>query len=103
MSEETEVKTEGKTESPSKNLFEHDKLGILNEVNITLTIEVGRATLKIKDLLDLAKDSIIELNKPAGDPVDIYANGKLISQGTIVTVNGRYCVRLISIPEKSQL
>ena len=99
MSDETEVKTE----APAKNLFDPNKLGILNEVNITLTIEVGRATLKIKDLLALTKDSILDLNKPAGDPVDIYANGKLISQGNIVTVNGKYCVRLTSIPEKGQL
>ena len=81
-------------------LFDPSKLGILNDVTIMLTIEIGRAQIKIKDLLSLTKDSIIDLNKLAGEPVDIYANGKLISQGNIITVNGKYCVRLTSVPEK---
>ena len=75
------------------------KLGILNEVSIVLTIEVGRAQIKIRDLLNLSKDSIINLNKMAGEPVDIYANGKLISKGNIITANGQYCVRLTSVPD----
>jgi|SRR5579885_461716 flagellar motor switch protein FliN/FliY len=82
-------------------LFDPNKLGILNDVTITLTIEIGRAQIKIRDLLNLTKDSIIDLNKLAGEPVDIYANGKLIAKGNIITANGKYCVRLTSIPEKS--
>jgi flagellar motor switch protein FliN len=69
----------------------------LNDVKITLTIEVGRTQLKIRDLLSLTKDSIIDLDKSAGEPVDIYANGKLISRGNIITANGKYCVRLTSV------
>lgn len=83
-------------------LFNPNKLDILQDVSILLTIEVGRAQLKIKDLLNLTKDSIIDLNKIAGEPVDVYANGKLISKGTIITANGKYCVRLTSLPEKKQ-
>ncbi len=81
------------------NLFDPNKLGILNDVSILLTIEIGRAQIKIKDLLNLTKDSVIDLNKIAGEPVDVYANGKLISKGNIITANGKYCVRLTSIPE----
>jgi flagellar motor switch protein FliN/FliY len=99
MSQEADIKTE----MSSSLLFDPNKMGILNEVNIVLTIEVGRAQIKIKDLLSLTKDSVIDLNKSAGDPVDVYANGKLISQGNIITVNGKYCVRLTAIPEKSEL
>ncbi|MEO8400435.1 MAG: flagellar motor switch protein FliN [Gammaproteobacteria bacterium] len=84
-------------------LFDPQKLGILNEVSILLTIEVGRAHIKIRDLLNLNKGSVIELNKLAGDPVDVYANGKLISIGNIITANGKYCVRLTSIPESNKL
>ena len=79
------------------------KLGILSDVSILLTIEVGRAHIKIRDLLNLTKGSVLELDKLAGDPVDIYANGKLISTGNIITANGKYCVRLTSIPENSKL
>lgn len=82
-------------------LFDPNKLGILNDVSIQLTIEIGRAQIKIRDLLNLTKDSIIDLNKLAGEPVDIYANGKLIAQGNIITANGKYCVRLTAMPEKS--
>lgn len=91
-------------DSPPKTgeaLFDPNKLGILNDVSIVLTIEIGRAQIKIKDLLNLAKDSIIDLNKLAGEPVDIYANGKMIAKGNIITANGKYCVRLTSISEKT--
>jgi flagellar motor switch protein FliN len=81
-------------------LFDPNKLGILNDVTIVLTIEIGRAQIKIRDLLNLSKDSIIDLNKSAGEPVDIYANGKLIAQGNIITANGKYCVRLTAMPDK---
>lgn len=87
------------TASKDQALFDPNKLGILNDVSILLTIEIGRTQIKIRDLLNLTKDSIVELNKLAGDPVDIYANGKLISKGNIITANGKYCVRLTSIPK----
>lgn len=85
----------------TETLFDPNKLGILNDVSIVLTIEIGRAQIKIRDLLNLTKDSIIDLNKTAGEPVDIYANGKLIAQGNIITANGKYCVRLTAMPNKS--
>lgn len=88
--------------SEGEALFDPSKLGILNDVSIMVTIEIGRAQIKIRDLLNLTKDSIIDLNKLAGEPVDIYANGKLIAKGNIITANGKYCVRLASIPDKQQ-
>lgn len=98
--EQKPVKDEAIKESSALiNPLDPAKLGILNEVSIAVTIEVGRAQMKIKDLLNLTKGSVIELDKSAGDPVDIFANGKLISIGNIITVNGKYCVRLTSVPE----
>jgi flagellar motor switch protein FliN len=82
-------------------LLDPSKLGILNDVTIVLSIEIGRANIKIKDLLNLSKDSVIDLNKVAGEPVDIFANGKLIAKGNIITANGKYCVRLTSMPEST--
>jgi flagellar motor switch protein FliN/FliY len=81
----------------AEKLFDINKMDMLNEVYISLTIEIGRANIKIRDLLNLTKGSIIELDKLAGDPVNVYANGKLISSGNIITANGKYCVRLTSI------
>lgn len=80
-------------------LFKGKGMDFLNEVPITLTIEVGRTQIKIRDLLNLSKDSIVDLNKGAGEPVDIFANGKIIAKGNIITANGKYCVRLTSIAQ----
>lgn len=101
---EVAVETPSGNETPNigEALFDPSKLGILNDVSIIVTIEIGRAQIKIRDLLNLTKDSIIDLNKLAGEPVDIYANGKLIAKGNIITANGKYCVRLCSIPDKNQ-
>lgn len=84
-----------------KALFDEKSMDFINDVSIAVTIEVGRTQIKIRDLLNLSKDSIIDLNKGADEPVDIYANGKLISRGNIITVNGKYCVRLASIAQPS--
>lgn len=81
----------------SESVLDPEKLGILNDVFIELTIEIGRAQIKIRDLLNLVKGSIVELDKLAGDPVGVYANGKLIATGNIICANGKYCVRLLSI------
>ena len=95
---ETEVNTNNT--NTAANMLNPGKMGILNDIKIALTIEIGRTSLKIKDLLNLTKDSVIDLNKNAGEPVDIYANGKLISKGTIITVNGKYCAqKLTSMPD----
>ena len=84
-------------------LLDPTKMGILNDVNIAITIEVGRAQVKIRDLLNLTKGSIIELDKLSGEPVEVFANGKFISLGEIITVNGKYCVRLSSFKETMQI
>lgn len=87
-------------DAKGESIFDATKLGILNDVYVALNIEIGRSHIKIRDLLNLNRGSIIELDKLAGEPVDVYANGKLISKGNIVTVNGKYCVRLLTINEK---
>ncbi len=89
---------QGEEKSTNNQPFDAQKLGILDDVKIVLSIEIGRAQIKIKDLLNLTKDSVIDLNKNAGEPVDILANGKIIAKGMIVTVNGKYNVKLTSMP-----
>lgn len=85
------------TASESASLIGPNDMDFFNDVQIVLSIEIGRAQIKIRDLLGLTKDSIIDLDKSAGEPVDIYANGKLISRGNIITANGKYCVKLTSV------
>lgn len=74
-----------------------DNLQLLLDVPLQITAELGRATMKIEDVLKLGPGSIIELNKLAGEPVDLLVNGKLIAQGEVVVVDENFGVRITSI------
>jgi flagellar motor switch protein FliN/FliY len=91
--------------NPSENIvkqMDNQQMDLVMNLNMTLSIEVGRTIIKLRDLLNLDKGSVVELDKLATEPLNIYANGKLIAFGTIITVNGRYCVRLVSTPKTDQ-
>lgn len=66
---------------------------ILLDVGVRVTLEVGRARLTIRDFLQLAPGSIVELDRPAGDPLDVFVNERLVAHGEVVMVNDRYGVR----------
>jgi len=66
---------------------------ILLDVGVRLTLEVGRARMTIRDFLHLAPGSIVELDRPAGDPLDVFVNERLVAHGEVVMVNDRYGVR----------
>jgi flagellar motor switch protein FliN/FliY len=66
---------------------------VVLDVGVTLSLEVGRARLTIREFLQLAPGSIVELARPAGDALDVYVNDHLIAHGEVVMVNDRYGVR----------
>ena len=66
-------------------------------VSRTLSVEVGRTRLKIRDLLRLKQGSVIELERNAGEPLDLLVNNTVVAQGEVVLVNDRYGVRLTRI------
>jgi flagellar motor switch protein FliN len=66
---------------------------VVLDVGVTLTLEVGRAQLTIREFLQLAPGSIIELDRPAGDPLDVYVNDRLVAHGEVVMVSEHYGVR----------
>lgn len=68
----------------------NNKLNLLLDIEVTLTIEMGSKNIKLKDLLKLGKNSVIELDRLAGDPLDIKVNGSLIARGEVVIVNEHY-------------
>ena len=72
-------------------------LDILMDVKLQLTVELGRAVLPIKKVLELTRGSIIELEKVAGEPVELYANGKLIAYGEVVVIEDNFGLRITSI------
>ena len=79
-----------------------ENLRVLENIEVALTVEVGGAEMKIKELLRLGEGSVVELDRLAGDPLDILANGTMIAKGEVVMVGERYGVRFTEIvdPEK---
>lgn len=71
----------------------HPASAVVLDVGVQLALEVGRTRLTIRDLLALKPGSVIELERPAGDPMDVYVNQRLVAHGEVVMVNDRYGVR----------
>ena len=72
-------------------------LNILDDVELDVKVELGRAGMYIEDVLRLAAGSVVELDKLAGDPVDIYVNERLIARGEVLVLNDNFCVRINDI------
>lgn len=72
-------------------------LEFILDVALQVTVEVGRTRMTIQDLLQLGQGSVIELEKLAGEPLDIYINGKAVARGEAVIVNDKFGVRLTDI------
>jgi flagellar motor switch protein FliN/FliY len=74
-----------------------DSLGFVMDVPVELTVELGRKTARIGELLRLGPGSVLELAKSNGEPLDIYVNNRLIARGEAVVVGERYGVRLTEV------
>lgn len=74
-------------------------LDILMDIKLQLTVELGRTELPIKKVLELTRGSIIELEKVAGEPVELYANGKLVAHGEVVVIEDNFGLRITSITD----
>lgn len=85
-----DLKPEGISESVSS-------LDMLRDVELNLQIELGRTQMFVEDVLRLRRGSVVALEKLAGDPVDIYANGHLIARGEVLVLNENFCVRITEI------
>lgn len=72
-------------------------LSLLRDVEMTLTVELGRTSMPVRDLLSLAPGSVIELDRAAGAPADLMVNGRLIARGEIVVVDEDYGLRITEI------
>ena len=72
-------------------------LDAILDIPVTLTMELGGTRINIRDLLQLNQGSVIQLERMAGEPLDIRVNGMLIAHGEVVVVNGRYGVRLTDV------
>jgi flagellar motor switch protein FliN/FliY len=72
-------------------------LDVILDVPVTLSLEVGRARISIRNLLQLNQGSVVELEREAGEALDIYINDMLIAHGEVVVVNDRFGVRLTDV------
>jgi len=72
-------------------------LDVILDVAVTLSMEVGRARIPIRNLLQLNQGSVVELERAAGEPLDVYANGTLIAHGEVVVVNEKFGIRLTDV------
>ena len=75
---------------------------VLQNISVTLSIEVGRAQIKIKDLMRLTQGSVVELDRVAGEPLDLLINNTVVAQGEVVLVDERYGIRLTRVVPASE-
>jgi len=77
------------------------KIDAILDVPITIAMEIGRARINIRNLLQLNQGSVVELDRLAGEPMDVLVNGTLIAQGEVVVVNEKFGIRLTDIVSPS--
>ncbi|MCX7913347.1 MAG: flagellar motor switch protein FliN [Thermodesulfovibrionales bacterium] len=77
-------------------------INFLLDIPLDVCVEIGKTKMQIKDLLQLGQGSVIELDKLAGEPVEVLINGKLIARGEVVVVNEKFGVRLTDIVSPSE-
>ncbi|MDP9108253.1 MAG: flagellar motor switch protein FliN [Pseudomonadota bacterium] len=75
----------------------HNDIDFILDIPVQLTVELGRTKIAIKNLLQLAQGSVVELDGLAGEPMDVLVNGCLIAQGEVVVVNDKFGIRLTDI------
>ncbi|MCX5659556.1 MAG: flagellar motor switch protein FliN [Planctomycetota bacterium] len=70
---------------------------LLSDVDLEVSIELGRTQMLVEDVLRLNEGSVVELDKLAGDPVDVYVNHRLVARGEVLVVNDNFCIRISEI------
>jgi flagellar motor switch protein FliN/FliY len=78
------------------------KLDAILDVPVTVSMEIGRARVSIRNLLQLNQGSVVELDRLAGEPMDVLVNGTLVAQGEVVVVNEKFGIRLTDIISPSE-
>lgn len=74
-----------------------DQLDLVMDIPVTLSVELGRTKIQIRELLQLAQGSVVDLDRLAGEPMDVLVNGFLIARGEVVLVNDKFGIRLTDI------
>ncbi|RZO20068.1 MAG: flagellar motor switch protein FliN [SAR92 clade bacterium] len=91
--------SESLLEETNKSKIDAD---VLQNIAVTLSLEVGRTSLKIRDIMSLSQGSVVELSKLAGEPLDLLVNNTRVAQGEVVLVGDRYGVKLTNVVPASE-
>lgn len=84
--------------SSSSNVLDGDvNLDVILDIPVTISMEIGRTQLSIRNLLQLNQGSVIELDRLAGEPMDVLVNGTLVAHGEVVVVNEKFGIRLTDV------
>ncbi len=84
-------------ERPAAEGGQDINLDVVLNVDLDLSLEVGRTTISVKNLLQLNQGSVVELDRLAGEPLDVLVNGTLVARGEVVVVNDKYGIRLTDV------
>ncbi len=77
-------------------------LDMLGDVELSVSVELGRTEMLVEDILRLSEGSVVELDKLAGDPVDVFVNQRLVARGEVLVLNDNFCIRISEIVDDLQ-
>ena len=98
MTEATPSQSPSTPASPDLNALSMlGPFALLRDVEVEITLEIGRRKMRIADVLSLSQGQVLELTKAVGEPLDIYVNGQLLGRGEAVVVGERYGVRITEL------
>ncbi len=90
------------TSSSPLSAEEHARLDSILDIPVTISMEVGRSKINIRNLLQLNQGSVVELDRVAGEPLDVLVNGTLIAHGEVVVVNDKFGIRLTDVISQTE-
>jgi len=92
----------GAPANPAADAPADENLGFVSDVPIRISVEVGSARLLVRDVLQLTEGSVVELDRSADAPADLYVNGRLIGRGDITVVDDRVAIKIVDLSAKDE-
>jgi flagellar motor switch protein FliN/FliY len=89
-------------EATTKGSTSNERIQLLRDLQLNVFIELGRTKMQIKDILELERGYVIELDKLASEPVDIFVNNKKIAEGEVVVIDKHFGIRIINLSEATE-
>jgi flagellar motor switch protein FliN/FliY len=78
-------------------MIDANGFGLIHDIDVRLTVELGRAQMRLRDVLDLAEDSVVMLDRLIDEPLDVMVNGKLIAKGEVIAEGNRFGLRILEL------